>query len=194
VRRDRHSQPHRPRDRYSQSPDPTPSGLEEGTLSVNATLIRLTGVGLVRKLKPKSTAGEREMDLPAWCVEILRARAAVGVAADEPVFGTVDGTFRDPRNVHRWLRAVRARVGLDWVTPHSWRKTSATVLDDGGATARMIADRLGHSRVSMTQDVYLGRRHRPLRVVSALEAVDPRPRQSNESEGKSAGTGGGGAA
>ena len=42
--------------------------------------------------------------------------------------------------------------------PHTYRKTVATLLDESGATARMIADQLGHSRVSMTQDVYLGRR------------------------------------
>ena len=49
----------------------------------------------------------------------------------------------------------------------------AEVLDEGGATARMIADQLGHSRVSMTQDVYLGRRSREVRVVAALELADP---------------------
>ena len=55
---------------------------------------------------------------------------------------------------------------------HAWRKTTATVFDEA-ATARMIADQLGHSRVSMTQDVYLGRRSRESRVAAALEGVDP---------------------
>jgi integrase len=41
------------------------------------------------------------------------------------------------------------------MTFHAWRKTTATVLDEAGATARMIADQLGHSRVSMAQDVHL---------------------------------------
>ena len=43
---------------------------------------------------------------------------------------------------------------MDWVTTHTWRKTTASVLDGSGITARMIADQLGDSRVSMTQDVY----------------------------------------
>lgn len=161
--------------------------LDAATLEVNATVIRLTGQGLVRKPKPKSTAGEREMDLPAWCVAILRELEDKGVDPDEPVFGTVDGGLLDPRNVHRWLKDAREAVGLDWVTAHSWRKTSATVLDESGATARMIADRLGHSRVSMTLDTYLGRKQRSHRVVEALESVDPRPR-SEESTGKSTGS------
>ena len=34
----------------------------------------------------------------------------------------------------------------------------ATLLDGHGLSARAIADQLGHARVSMTQDVYMGRR------------------------------------
>ena len=56
------------------------------------------------------------------------------------------------------------------MTFHAWRKTTATVLDEAGATARMIADQLGHSRVSMTQDVYLGRRSRESRVAAHWRA------------------------
>jgi integrase len=69
------------------------------------------------------------------------------------------------------------------MTFHAWRKTTATVLDEAGATARMIADQLGRSRVSMTQDVYLGWRSREYRVAAALAGVDPRA--SGESVGES---------
>jgi integrase len=86
---------------------------------------------------------------------------------EEPVFASIDGTFRDPRNMSRMLVAARERLGFGWVTSHSWRKTTATVLD-GGATARMIADQLGHSKVSMRQDCLPGaayrRRARPPRA------------------------------
>ena len=42
--------------------------------------------------------------------------------------------------------------------PHTYRKTVATMLDRQGLSARTIADQLGHARISMTQDVYMGRR------------------------------------
>jgi integrase len=147
--------------------------LDSGELEVTSTLLRVTGRGLLRK-RTKSTAGERVLVLPTWCLVMLRAREAVGVGPEEPIFGSMDGTFRDPRNVTRWLAQARERHGFEsWATFHAWRKTTATVLDGGGATARVIADQLGHSRVSMTQDVYLGRRSRESRVVAALEAADP---------------------
>ena len=54
----------------------------------------------------------------------------------------------------------------------------ATLLDVSGASARMIADQLGHSRVSMTQDVYLGRRVANAGNLAALESYGPSPATS----------------
>lgn len=51
----------------------------------------------------------------------------------------------------------------------------ATLLDGSVASARMIADQLGHSRVSMTQDVYLGRRVANAGNLAALESYEPPP-------------------
>jgi integrase len=47
------------------------------------------------------------------------------------------------------------------VTTHSFRKTLATLIDEEGLSARIGADHLGHSKVSMTQDRYIirGRVH-----------------------------------
>jgi integrase len=41
-------------------------------------------------------------------------------------------------------------------TTHSFRKTVATLIDEG-LSARIGADHLGHSKVSMTQDRYMSR-------------------------------------
>jgi integrase len=55
------------------------------------------------------------------------------------------------------------------LTSHSFRKTTATILDEDGQSARQIADQLGHSRPSMTQDVYMGRKVRNPAAAEALE-------------------------
>jgi integrase len=39
----------------------------------------------------------------------------------------------------------------------TFRKTAATFLGEAALSARLVADQLGHSRPSMTQDVYPGR-------------------------------------
>jgi integrase len=51
---------------------------------------------------------------------------------------------------------VRLSKGPD-ATSHSFRKTVATLIDDEGLSARIGADHLGHSRISMTQDKYMAR-------------------------------------
>ena len=156
--------------------------LQEGAVDVTSTLIRVTGQSLIRK-PTKSASGQRRLPLPQWCVAMLRRRAEIGVGPDEPVFGTLDGGFREPRTVSRWLYEVRADSDLEWVTSHAWRKTTASILDGSGVTARIIADQLGHSRVSMTQDVYLGRGEQDPRVLAALEAADPRTVAEDQSGG-----------
>lgn len=159
--------------------------LDAGLLTVSSTLIRVTGKGLLRK-RTKSKAGQRVLMLPRWCTVMLRQRTEIGVAPYEPVFATADAGFRDPRNVSRNLAMARERLGFGWVTAHSWRKTMATVLDTNGASARMIADQLGHSRVSMSLDFYVGRKSADPRVLAALEAADPSrflPQSDGQSDG-----------
>lgn len=70
---------------------------------------------------------------------------------------------------------------LAWITSHSFRKTTATILDDAGQSARQIADQLGHARPSLTQDVYMGRRAKNPAAAGALEqamgehTMEPKP-------------------
>lgn len=58
---------------------------------------------------------------------------------------------------------------FSWLTSHVFRKTTATILDDAGQSARQIADQLGHARPSMTQDVYMGRKAKNPAAATALE-------------------------
>lgn len=57
------------------------------------------------------------------------------------------------------------------VTTHSFRKTLATLIDESGLSARVGADHLGHSKVSMTQDVYMARGKVHTQVADVLDAA-----------------------
>jgi integrase len=125
-------------------------------------------VGLVPKVT-KSRAGLRTLRIPAWLVAVLAARRPEQ-GGPVPVFPDAAGGFRDRNNIERDFRQVREGTPFEWAVPHTYRKTVATFLDDEGLSARIVADQLGHSRLSMTQDVYMGRRavngprRRPWRV------------------------------
>jgi integrase len=131
--------------------------LDTGTIAVDHTLLRLKGRGLVLS-RLKSASSYRTLRVPVWLVDLLRARRLRLGVIGGPVFPDSRGGFRDPRNTARALRDVRTGSDLAWVHSHTFRKTLATLLDDAGQSARMVADQLGHARVSMTQDVYMGRK------------------------------------
>jgi integrase len=128
-----------------------------GTLEVEATVVRVKGKGMLRK-STKTTAGHRTLRLPRWCVDMLRERALPGlVDANVPVFPAPKGNIRDPSNTAADLRDAFDKAGFAWATSHVLRKTTASVLDAGGLSAREIADQLGHARPSITMDRYIGR-------------------------------------
>jgi integrase len=67
------------------------------------------------------------------------------------------------------------------------RKTAATELDRAGLTARQIVDQLGHAKVSMTQDRYLGRRAAGQEAAEALECAYREARPEKPEDDVSAG-------
>lgn len=153
--------------------------LDLGTLNVERTVIRVRGQGLQAK-GLKTTSSARVLVLPDWCVRLLVSRREQ-VEGDGPIFSDARGGFRDRNNVARAYRQVREGTPYEWVTPHTYRRTVATLLDRGGASARLIADQLGHSRVSMTQDYYMGRKAGAGEVANVLNLHDPDgPRNKGE--------------
>jgi integrase len=143
--------------------------LSKQLVHIRRTVIRVTGVGLVPKVT-KSRAGLRTLRIPAWLVAVLAARRPEE-GGPVPVFPDTGGGFRDRNNIERDFRQVREGTPFGWVVPHTYRKTVATFLDDEGLSARIVADQLGHSRISMTQDVYMGRKAVNRAAASALEGL-----------------------
>jgi integrase len=88
-----------------------------------------------------------------------------------PVFPDTLGGLRDPSNTRRALREARGSDGFAWVTSHVFRKTAGTVLDEVELSARQIADQLGHSKPSMTRDIYMGRGTVSAENAAALEDI-----------------------
>ncbi|HEX5403516.1 MAG TPA: site-specific integrase [Pseudonocardiaceae bacterium] len=145
--------------------------MDTATVRIDHTVLRVKGEGL-RRSPTKTAAGERTLPLPSWVVSILRERAR---GEDGPVFADALGGLRDPSNTMADLREARGTDGFAWVTSHVFRKTAATILDEAGLTARLIADQLGHSKPSMTQDVYLGRKVVSPATAAALEGAAVKP-------------------
>ncbi|UGQ39376.1 site-specific integrase [Rhodococcus aetherivorans] len=155
--------------------------LKAGTLSVTGHVVRAKGKGLVREDVTKTASSARTIAIPGFVVEMLtdrrenptrrKASERVGV-----IFASTAGTLRDPDNLSGQWRRIRGAIGFEWVGTHSFRKSVATRLDEAGLSARVAADMLGHSKVSMTQDVYQARRRVHDAAAAALE-LPPIPKR-----------------
>ncbi len=141
--------------------------MDNATVEIDYKILRVKGQGLQRVRRTKSDAGHRTLPLPEFAVRMLeRRRAASGGTG--PLFPDSRDGWRDPSNLSRELRQARGTGEFAWVTSHAFRKTCATLLDEGELSARQIADQLGHAKVSMTQDNYLGRRLTNRRTAETL--------------------------
>lgn len=144
---------------------PAQVNLGAGTVAIVATT---TDRG--RQEGAKSEAGNRVIAVPAHVVELLRRRLDdPRLATDVAVFCSPLGRLRDSSNTAAHLRRAFDRAGFRWLSSHGLRKTVATRLDEAGLSAREVADHLGHSQVSMTQNTYLGRKVASVKAALALE-------------------------
>jgi integrase len=86
---------------------------------------------------------------------MLMARKLVATGnAYDAIFASRRGTWLSPQNVRRQWRQARADTGLEWVTPHTFRKTVATLIDKE-ANAKSAAAQLGHATEQVTKKHYI---------------------------------------
>lgn len=96
--------------------------------------------------------------LRGWRVKMIERAMAVGVPLSDDAYVI----SREPDSMTPWsvdsaeqrLERQAKSLGFPGVTPHGLRHAHATLLLEHGMTPRTVADRLGHSRVSTTIDIY----------------------------------------
>lgn len=127
------------------------------TVTFSGTVVYVKRQGYFRQDLTKSSAGMRTVTLPEFAVEMLLRRAKTKTSA-EFVFPSATGGLRQTQNLHRAWRAMREGTEWEWVTPHIFRKTVATLLDDASGTTT-ASKQLGHSSPEVTRRHYVAQSH-----------------------------------
>jgi len=109
------------------------------------------------------TSRSRRVKLPAYGASELRAwrreqaeqflRLGARPTSDTAVCTDLVGRALSPTQISDGFRRVKRRLGLP-ISYHGLRHTSASLALAAGATVKEVAERLGHSRPSMTLDIY----------------------------------------
>jgi integrase len=141
------------------------------TATISGTLVYVKSRGLARQDHPKTDAGWWIVVLPGFAVETLRrTRDARGPDESDVVFPSAAGTLRSPANFRRLWREARRGTGFEWATPHSFRKTVATLRDRERTTADAAAQ-LGHSRSAVTRTHYIHKAHEAPAMTKVLQQL-----------------------
>lgn len=137
--------------------------LDAGTLQVRGSLQRQPeGLAIV---EPKTPGSRRQIALTRNAVEALRRhrvaqakeRLALGAAWEDNdfVFANEVGRPMDVRNLmRRSFLPLLKEAGLPRIRFHDLRHTAATLLMGQSVHAKVVAEMLGHSRISTTLDLY----------------------------------------
>jgi integrase len=131
--------------------------LNRGVLKVSRSLTEVHGKVVVSE--PKTAKGRRSITLPAMAVAALREhkarRAAAGLGDVPWVFCSRSDTPIRRSHFHAyWFKPLLNRAALPSIRFHDLRHTSATLLLSAGVHPKVVQERLGHSQIGVTMDIY----------------------------------------
>jgi integrase len=136
--------------------------LDGACLSVKQQITEVHGRGVVGT--PKTKRGTRVIPIDDDTVAILRQhkemqdveRAAWGAGWNDVglVFTREDGRALRPEYATRHFQALSQKLGLPVIRLHDLRHTNASLALEAGVEMKVVSDRLGHSQISVTADLY----------------------------------------
>jgi integrase len=140
--------------------------LDAATATINGTTLWSKGAGMSVQTHPKSSTSRRRLLLPDFVTDMLVARDRDGELVFPSLF--LDrSTVRDPNNFRKQLRRFTEGTDWDWVTPHTFRKSVATLVEDLGEASRQ----LGHAGVEITERHYRVKTHEGPDLRARLQLV-----------------------
>ena len=102
-------------------------------------------------LTPSSALALREH------LEKMRAQAAlleVPLTGESLLFTRIDGRPHSPSTVSHAFLDISRKAGLTGIRLHDSRHTHATMMMKDGVNPKIVSERLGHSSVATTLDLY----------------------------------------
>jgi integrase len=137
--------------------------LDLACMYVAHSLHRLDDGSIIIK-EPKTSRSRRPVDLPPSLAILLRQHKVEreaeciimgkALTEDDFVFSHTDGTPLNPNTLSHTFHKITAREGLPHLRLHDLRHLHATMLLKAGTHPRIVQERLGHSSIATTLDIY----------------------------------------
>lgn len=128
------------------------------SIRIAGTIVSRNGEPTARQDHPKTAKSRRTVAIPSFTAEAVRKRLTrlPDPTLDALLFCSREGTPLTTNNVRRQLRHVMDLAGITGVTPHMFRRTVATVINEH-AGVDLAAELLGHTDPKITIQHYIRR-------------------------------------
>ena len=133
---------------------------ENKTISVNKTLVTVNGSLYTQSPKTKRSTRTISLDdstvqvLKNWKLEQKKQFFKNGVKSKDIVITNIKGSYLDFAYFRDELKKFLSTHNLKQFSVHSLRHTHASLLFEAGIEPKTISDRLGHSNIQTTLNMY----------------------------------------
>jgi integrase len=104
--------------------------------------------------EPKTQSSKRAVTLPRLAFDSLKVHLEQLNKKQGLIFSTSSGHPISPRNFIRHFKSVIKEAGLPDMAVHGIRHSHASLLLSYGENPKLVQERLGHSSIGMTLDLY----------------------------------------
>ncbi|TDW02176.1 tyrosine-type recombinase/integrase [Pseudobacillus badius] len=132
-------------------------------IHIKRSLSYVSGEGIIFK-EPKTQKSKRQISISKYVVDVLEQHKLKQKGLKEKHEGyykdqglvvcTQDGKPVDPRNLLPQFYRLIEEANVPRISFHDLRHTHATILMQQGENPKVVSERLGHSRVGITLDLY----------------------------------------
>ncbi|WP_261134786.1 site-specific integrase [Bacillus sp. Marseille-Q3570] len=136
---------------------------DKKTIEVKQSSLYVKGKGVFTK-PPKNESSVRTISIPSSITSLLRTykihqkEESMKVRDEwhqsDRLFTTWNGMPMHPNTINNWFPKFLKRNNLTPLPFHGLRHTAATLLIGKGVHVKTISNRLGHSNISTTMDIY----------------------------------------
>lgn len=139
---------------------------ENNYISITQTLARGKNRRLYLEL-PKTKSSKREIPLDPKTMDMLKQWRLQqrkdllmfghnSIGKHQLVFSSIEtNSFIELATPRKWLHTILKQNGIRTITLHGLRHTAATMMLESGLTLKDVSDRLGHSSIEITSDLYI---------------------------------------
>lgn len=126
---------------------PADCNFQAHTLRINKNYVQVTGAKIIQT--PKTSKSNRTISIPLFLCKILQTHINRLYSPDQRIFFNLNKS-----SLTRKLKATARETGVKVIRLHDLRHSHASLLIEMGFSPLVIADRLGHEKITTTLQIY----------------------------------------